>query len=664
MDDRFAWLEENTAETSSWEDAQSQAARLRLDTPFRQQLRELIGPYVAEAAKFAPQPLGKGWLIYSMACGGTLEISDTPRSGCGRTVLRATDFAQESETASLDCFFPSPDGSKLVFGVSTGGDEQTVLRIMDLKSGAILPHHIRNASNTTVAWSPDSACFFFSAGEGSDFENIRKHIFRFDLVQDAQPLKEQVQTREQYSLKPQVSADGRWLAAMTSEIFPRPDFIRRLPDGNWEPFLVDVPGQCFGHFVGDRYIAISTAGGHRGRLVSIPVDSASDMATWSELRGESDLVLRSIELCGDYLVVTAFKDAAARLLIFGLDGSFDHEVDLPGDGVVKQLGLLSHYQLIGYGGENIAPGNGCFAFVFSTLVQSPAIYTYDIAGRRLECIEPARFDHREYKIQLRHAPGKDGWQIPYRFIRKADAVPGSVAPTIMYGYGGFNVSFIPGYLGALSAFIEAGGAVAFCHLRGGAEYGLDQWHGGRMSTKSNTIDDFICVAEDLVERGDTKSDILAAIGASGGGLLTGAAVARRPDLWAAVCSMVPLYDMLNYTRDPYTAVCALDLGDPGNPEAEIWLRGYSPYHQLAPAAYPAMLVTAAENDMRCLPWHARKFVARIQHQNTGPNDQYFLLLRSGGHMGTMQDPERVTDWLGFVMTQLGMDNSPTSEDIE
>jgi prolyl oligopeptidase len=199
------------------------------------------------------------------------------------------------------------------------------------------------------------------------------------------------------------------------------------------------------------------------------------------------------------------------------------------------------------------------------------------------------------------------------------------------------------------------GVFVLTHLRGGGEYGSDFWHDGRFERKQHTFDDLYAAGEALITAGTTTREQLAGVGASNGGLLTGAAVTQRPDLFRVVVSMVPLYDMLKFQRDPYTATCVLEYGDPNDPRDAEWLYAYSPYHNVREADYPATLIYCGTHDMRCWPWQSRKLAAQLQAANTGQLPVLLRAAEDGGHLSVMAVPERVTEWMSFLMSELRMD---------
>ena len=453
-------------------------------------------------------------------------------------------------------------------------------------------------------------------------------------------------------MTPQISPDGRYLVAVTSELSPRADLIRELPNGSWRPFLNHVDGRGYGIFVGDEYIAVTTLGAPKGRLVAVPVATPQDDSTWRELVPEGDATMLSVEQVGKRLVLHRLVDTFAELTILDLDGTEVDEVELPGRGVVCQIALLGNYQMLSpWMGGSLSPHEDGFTFVFSSLTRSPALYRYHLANGRLEELRPPAFDHPGLVTR----PERTTTDVRYTLVCRDDLDLSQPQPTLIYGYGGFNISFVPGYLACFMPFVEAGGVLAFAHLRGGGEFGDRFWHDGRLEHKQHTFDDLYEVAEHLLATGVSTGDRLGVVGASNGGVLTGAAVTQRPDLWRVVCSLVPLYDLLKYRRDSYAANCDIEYGDYRKPDEAAWLYGWSPYHNVQEGkSYPATLIYSGANDMRCRVWHGRKLAARLQAADISDSPILLRAREDGGHLSVTLDPDQAAEWLGFVMQELGM----------
>jgi prolyl oligopeptidase len=305
-------------------------------------------------------------------------------------------------------------------------------------------------------------------------------------------------------------------------------------------------------------------------------------------------------------------------------------------------------------GGSIVPCGDGFSFAFSAPGSSAATYLYDVPSRGLTLLEPPAVVLDDIAVELRALTGPEGRMVTYSLVSPADVRPGVPRPTLIYGYGGWNVSFVPAFLGKLAPFVQAGGSVVIVNLAGGGEYGEEQWRAGRMAAKQGTFDDLSAVAEALIADGVTTPGQLGVVGESNGGLLAAAAVAQRPELWGAVCVQVPLTDMLRALEDPFGAAVVIEYGDPSSPDDAPRLMSWSPYHNLREAEYPPVLVWTGENDARCAPWHARKFAARLQRANRSSSPILLRARADGGHLSVGTDPDQVAEWLGFLMRELGL----------
>jgi prolyl oligopeptidase len=652
FDDPHRRLEEDTPETRRWQERADGAARETIGAlPALEALREATLRRRHESLASVPAKHGERWFRLSAGAPGTAPVLavGASLSDPGRALVDPN--AWPGTEVSLDWFYPAPDGAYVAFGISERGDEQSVLHVVEVDSGELLPDRVAHASFGVVAWLPDSSGFFYNAGLGPDTERPQKHVFfhRLGDERPASPEPAPVREDEEFVF-PQVSPDGRWVMAVSSEVEPRPDSIRPVDGGDWRPFLLELRGTFAGCFHGDRYLAVTTDGAPRGRLVSIPLESPGERSTWSELVPEGEGVLRSVCPAGDGLVLVDLVDTCSRIRLYSLDGRLEDEVPLPGEGTVGTR--LTRYQA--FCEPMVSAADGALLFVFSTFSRPPCLYRYDLAERRLEALTPTGPEIRDVVSEFRRCTSMGGTEVSYWLVRTRRAGRAGPGPTLLYGYGGWNLAFgLPTYLAELAPFVEAGGALAFPHLRGGSEHGESHWHDGRLERKQHTFDDLYAVAEALVAEGVAAPDRLGVVGESNGGLLAAAALTQRPDLFRVTVPLVPLVDLMRYTRDPYPAEFAIEYGDPADPSFAPVLHAYSPYHNVrAGERYPATLVVCGDSDIRCPAWQGRKLVARLQEANASDHPVLLRVLEHAGHLSTT---ERSTpEWLAFVMAELGM----------
>jgi prolyl oligopeptidase len=639
--DPFRALELESEATLRWQAEQNEAAdRLLRDWEGFGPLRDAVARHLARTTVTAPVRRGPHWFRVES---GPLVVADSP-TGAGRVLVVPGD-------ASLDWFFPSPRGTLVAYGISFDGDEQSLLHVVETSTGRVLEDRIPFTSNATVAWLPDESGFAVNAGTAPDFEDVEKGLLVHRLGQGLPSAPEPVAVREPYCVYPQVSDDGRFLVAVTSEVEPRADWIRGLPDGDWRPFLLGVEGTCNGVFDGESYVAVCTEGTPRGRLVRIPLAAAHDRATWVDLLPESELVLRFVQRAGDLLVVSALREACSVLLVV-TPGGLVEEVELPAEGLVSGRAAYGLSQpATAHDGAGVAVDEEGFSFVLSAPDRSAGLYRYDRGSRRVAEVR-APEQRFPFVVTRLTATAPDGVRVAYEVVRRADLEPIGL-PAVVYAYGGWNVALAAGSLGANAPLVEAGAAFVLAHIRGGGEEGTGFHRDGALERKQHSYDDLYAVAADIGRRGIADPRRIAVLGGSNGGLMVAVAVTQRPDLWCAACSLVPVTDMLRYHLSPYGETGLREYGNPADPaDAEV-LRAYSPYHNVRRGTlYPPTLVVAGANDMRCPAWHARKLVARLQAEGAG--GPFLLRVMGGGHLSTRSGPDLVAEWQGFLLRHLGL----------
>jgi prolyl oligopeptidase len=663
MPDPYRWLEAETDEVRAWQAAQARLATGHVQAwPHYDALKESVVRFSVARVGGMPRSAGGRWFRTSLSDGATQSVAivaDTPM-GEGRVV-----FDPVSENADKPPFLswisPSPDGRILAIGLCDDGSEHNSIRLVDVASGALLPDPptqlLMDGWSGGAQWLPDGSGFYFTAlsGAAHDFD---LQVFRYDLATGApaRPITLPVSGRKLEYPVAMPARDGRWVILLEGLLTPRPIaiFDRADPQGDWRPFVTGIAASLAGHVVGEDYVAVTDLGAPRGRVVAIPLDTPTpnDSACWRELVPESDAVIRTVRPVGDTLYVSEFVDTYARVRMFQADGTPAGEVPLPGRGAILEMPFpLMNVVLAG---EQTG-----FLFSFSSLASGWGTYFHRPGASQLETLVPPQIILENVVIEDHWAVSADGTRIPYHVLRMADIATDQPHPALLYAYGGYNAPWVPQYPGAMAAFVTAGGLFVHCHLRGGGELGRDWWEGGRLKAKQNCYRDLYAIAEDLIARGVTRPDLLGVTGGSNGGLMAGVAAMQRPDLWRAVVPRVPLLDIIGACRDPYGRhAVAVELGDPDDPDEVRRMAGFSPYHLIEQGrAYPAIYIDAGDTDPRCPPWHSRKFAARLQAAQAGDAPILVHIWSDVGHgWATARDVliEENTEWLGFVMQQLGM----------
>jgi prolyl oligopeptidase len=568
---------------------------------------------------------------------------------------------------TLDSWQPSKEGDLIAYQLSVGGDEESLLHVMDVATGETIEGPIDRCRYSPVAWIPGGEAFYYVRRIAPELlpESERNFHRRVYLHRVGTPTDEDVlifgagMTMTNY-YGVEVSRDGRWLQVSAAEgTEPRNDLW--VADLEVSPIdapaltLVqgDVDAQTGLTFLRDGRVMVSTdRDAPRGRVaVTSPGNWSAEQ--WVDLIAEdpgavleSVTVLDGPELEEDLLLVVRTAHGVARMSLHrAADGAFISNVELPGAGTIG--GPVEHID-----------GGPVAWFVFTDHTTVPTIYTFDARTREvaLHSRPPGSVEVPRVHSQQVTYTSKDGTAVRM-FVLSPTAEPDRPRPTILYGYGGFGIAMTPGYSAAILAWVEAGGVWAVANIRGGGEEGEDWHRAGMLGSKQNVYDDFHAAAEWLIDQGWTTPANLGIYGGSNGGLLVGAAMTQRPDLFNAVVCVAPLLDMLRYTTSELGPTWTVEYGDPGDPEQFGWLHAYSPYHRVAEGTdYPATMFAVFENDSRTDPMHGRKMCAAAQRATSGVRP---ILLRSEGDVGhgarsLSKSVEETADTLAFMARWTGL----------
>ncbi len=529
-----------------------------------------------------------------------------------RILLDPNTWSEDGATA-LDDYKPSPDGSLVAYLVQDGGSDWRTIKIVDVRTGQPLHDEIEWVKFSGVSWAKDGSGFYYSRypepGEGEAFQSLNHNqAVYFHRIGDAQSSDAHIYVRPEHpehGFSARVSSDSATLVIT----------VWKGTDDRYEVVLIDLqkpdakPLTLVSGFE-NAFSYIATANGRhffftdhsapKGRIVST-LAGASGAANWTEVVPESADVIAGANIVGGRLFVAYMHDVKSAVRSFALDGADPFEVALPGVGTVG-----------GFGGE---PDDVETFFSFESFNQPPTLYRLNVAtGEQKIFKQPnAPVDPDDYLVRQVFYPSRDGTSIPMFISHRKDLDLSAGAATLLYGYGGFNISLTPGFSVTRLQWMEMGGVYVVANLRGGGEYGK-AWHdAGRLLNKQNTFDDFIAAGEYLIAEGVTTKNQLAIFGGSNGGLLVGAVVNQRPDLFAAAVPAVGVMDMLRFHK--FTAG-QFWTDDYGNPDEEVHfanIHAYSPYHNIRDGEdYPAILVTTADTDDRVVPGHSFKYAAALQ----------------------------------------------------
>ncbi|WP_298400417.1 prolyl oligopeptidase family serine peptidase [Sphingobium sp.] len=552
-------------------------------------------------------------------------------TGRQRLLLDPNDWAEDGADALAE-WAPSPDGRYLAYAVQEAGSDWRTLKLIDVDSGKRLDDAVLWVKFSQIAWDGRGEGFFYSRfaapqdGQAYRSANADQQLFyhRVGTDQAQDRLIYATPDRPALSHQAQVTADGRWLVINSFQgIDPRREVhVAELNGETVKPrLLVKGPANDW-RLIGSKGSTLYFITDNRApHMRVVTLDAARPRRGAKPVVAERPETLAGGSLIGNRMILAYMSEAQTIAELTELDGRKVGDVPLPGVGTAA-----------GFGGREGDPET---FFSFSGFVTPSSIYRFDTATQQYQIFAQPDlpFNPDDFGIEQRLYPSKDGTMIPITILRKKVLADRAVAaPTILYGYGGFNISLTPGYSAVRMAWLEQGGAYAIANLRGGGEFGK-AWHdAGRGANKQNVFDDFIAAGEWLKANGYTPPGGLAIEGRSNGGLLVGAVVNQRPDLFAAALPAVGVMDMLRFDRFTAGRYWVDDYGSPNKAADFPLLYGYSPYHNILPGKdYPAILVTTADTDDRVVPAHSFKYAAALQAADIGDRPHLIRIETRAGH---------------------------------
>jgi len=661
--DPYRWLEGSSDRIRTWTDAQNQRTRAVLDgvparAAFASRLRELLSVGLLTT----PRPHGK-WIFHTRREGSQKQAVLYVRegvSGKDRALVDPNTMDAQG-LVTLDWYYPSADGNLVAYGLSHGGDELSTLHAIATRSTTDCGEAIPFTQRSSVAWADNEGFFYTVHPEPGSVPPGDEHYHRrvrFHRVGD-EPSRDELVFGEgrpkEDILVIQTSPDGRWLLAMAFRGWAQSDlFLLDRRDGakKWRTVIAGEAGLTTGLLTNDSVWLRTNVGAPNYTIVRAPL-SSPERASWKTVVPETEQSIELFDVSRDSVAVVRLESATSRISLWSHDGKHQRDVPLPGLGTVP--------------GISADPTGDLIAFTFESFTSPPAAYVIDGDAVRelVKLTPPPRLDPDDFDVEQTTYASKDGTTVTMFLVHRKDVIANGDVPTILSGYGGFNISRTPQYFPGVAAWVEAGGLFALPNLRGGGEYG-ERWHrDGMLERKQNVFDDFHAAAEALVAQGWTKVRRLGVSGGSNGGLLTGAALTQRPELFGAVFCAVPLLDMLRYQNFLIARFWIAEYGSAEDPAQYRWLRAYSPYHHVRDGVrYPAVLFTTAEGDSRVDPMHARKMAALMQAVTAEDPDAVVLLRveRDAGHgVGKPLDKqvEDLADQYSFFSWRLGLDPKPS-----
>jgi prolyl oligopeptidase len=674
--DNYRWLEDsNSPETQKWVADEMAYTRALLDPlPGRDAIHKRLTELLSIGSITAPMIAGKHYFYTKregMQNQPVLYVRDG-LNGPDRVLVDANQLAADG-TIALDWFQPSDNGKYVAYGISQSGSEMSTLHVVETKRGTILPDTIERTRAASIAWLHDNSGFYYTrypkkgdAPAGQEMYN--RHVFFHDLGTDPETddlIFGEGRDPEDW---PSVflSNDGRWLLIHVSQGWTKSELFLMDTHGKNPPSRLTT-GKDFnyGAEVYDGKVYITTnEDAPRYRLLVTDAGNF-DREAWKEIIPQSDAVLQNASVYAGKLMVQYEQNATSKLKLFDLEGKKISDISLPAIGTVFGSGGKWNHEEAFFG--------------FHSFTVPPSIYRVELKPIHVETkptgpvgdigltslwtkVDAPSIDPSAYEVAQEWYKSKDGTRVPMFIVHKKGLEKNGKNPTLLTAYGGFNISLTPSFSRTAYLWMEHGGIFAVANLRGGGEFGEDWHRAGMLDKKQNVFDDMIAAAEHLISEKYTDKNHLAIQGGSNGGLLMGAMMTQRPDLFRAVVCQVPLLDMLRYQNFQIAKLWIPEYGTAENAEQFKWLYAYSPYqHVKAGVEYPAILFMTGDFDTRVDPMHAKKMAALMQAEaKNGSSKTRSILLRvesKAGHGAgkpITKQIEEFTDVYSFLFWQLGM----------
>lgn len=667
--DPYFWLEdENSAETKQWVVDQNNITFDYLQNiPFRDKVKERLTKIWSFASMSAPFIFKDKVFFYrnNGKQNHSVLLMKGVKTKEPATLLDPNTFSEDG-TTSLGQAAISPDAKYVAYAISNAGSDWVEIKVKEISTGKILDDHIKWVKFSGISWKGNG--FFYSAydapKDGKDYsaknEFHKIYYHSIGTLQEKDVLIYEDKEHAQRNFGVSVTEDQKYILLSGSE-GTSGNSLQLADISKWKPGKTILWKSMAENFEHDYHLAgvipkgllfITNNGAPNKRLILVdPKNHADD--NWITLIPEEKSVLESITLSNNKMIAKYLENVSGKLKIFSLDGKYEKDMELPGIGMVGgvQSSLkdsIMYYSFVSY--------------TFPSRIMKVNMKT----GKSSVYFQPEiDFDSDNYETKQVFYTSKDGTKIPMFITHKKGLKIDGKNPTFLFGYGGFNISYVPEFRVDRAVFLENGGIYCVANLRGGGEFG-EAWHkAGTQLQKQNVFDDFIAAAEYLIKEGYTDSGHLAVHGRSNGGLLAGAVLTQRPELFKVVIPQVGVLDMLKFHKFTIGWAWTGDYGSSDDKEQFEYLRKYSPVHNVKPQCYPATLVITGDHDDRVVPAHSFKFISELQFQSTYCNDGFRneapLMIRidtNGGHGSgkpLAMQIEEYSDMWSFVMYNLGME---------
>jgi prolyl oligopeptidase len=661
--DNYRWLEDGKSpETQKWVEREMAYTRGILDPlPGRAAINKRLTDLLSIGSVTAPIIAGRHYFYTKregMQNQPVLYVRDGV-NGPDRVLVDANKLAADG-TIALDWYYPGDNGKYVAYGTSPSGSEVSTLHVIETKTGTLLPDTIERTRAASVAWKLDNSGFYYTrypkkgdvpAGQ----EMYNRHVFYHELSNDPenddQPVFGQGRDAEDWP-SVSLSNDGNWLLITVQQGWTKTELFLMNVKAGTPPTRITT-GKDFlynGEVYNDKLFITTNEDAPRYRVFVADAGNY-DREFWKELIPQTDAVLQGTGVFGGKLFAQYEQNASSQLKLFDLDGKKLNDLPLPAIGTVYGSGGRWDRDEIFYG--------------FQSFTFAPSIFRYDLKDGSTSLwthVDAPSIDPSAYDVKQEWFNSKDGTRVPMFVVHKKGIAKNGHTPTLLTAYGGFNLSLSPSFNRPAYLWMEHGGIYAVANLRGGAEFGEDWHRAGMLEKKQNVFDDMIAAAEHLIAEKYSDKNHLAIQGGSNGGLLMGAMITQRPDLFHAVVCQVPLLDMLHYQDFQIAKLWIPEYGTSEKADDFKWLYAYSPYHHVKSSTqYPAILFMTADTDTRVDPMHAKKMTALMQSEaKNGASHTRPILLRietKAGHGAgkpVAKQIEEFTDVYSFLFWQLGV----------
>ena len=703
--DPYRWLEDtDSPETRRWIEAQNRLTFGYLAAiPEREAIRTRLSQVWNYPKYWAPRKVGKKLFFFENSGLLNQRILYVKEGDRPSRVLIDPNTLSADGTVALSVTEESPNGRYIAYGISVSGSDWQEFRVRDVDTGRDLRDTVKFAKFSDISWTRDNKGFFYSGyGEqtgGNSLtkvnQNQRVYYHRLGTPQSADELIYDRKDEPDWLFDTKVTDDGRFAIITIFEgTDPRTRLYYIFLDNPNRPRItapvVRVVDRLdaeyeFVHSTGDYFLVRTNLGAPKGKLVRIDINNIQP-ARWVTVIPEAKDALQSVVVAGEHLITSYLEDAHSSIRVYGMPrlddprrtrgtsgprgrmpadigdrappASSDRRAQsAPGYPFIREITLPSLGTVDAISAD---PDDDEMFFSFVSFLTPRSVYRYDVSRGTAEVFKAPKLpiDVSQFETRQVFYSSKDGTRVPMFITMKKGTVLNGTNPTILYGYGGFNVSETPSFSPTNLVWMEMGGIYAVANIRGGSEYGKEWHEAGILDRKQNVFDDFIAAAEYLVKERYTSSPKLAIAGGSNGGLLVGAVMNQRPDLFGAALPAVGVMDMLRFHKFTIGWAWTSDYGSADDPKQFEFLRAYSPLHNIrAGIRYPATLVTTADHDDRVVPGHSFKYVAALQAAQEGPDPVVIRIETKAGHGAgkpTAKQIEEASDKLAFLVKNLEM----------